>query len=315
MQQPIRIAVTGTYSSGKTTLANALRRTFDGLASLVQEQPRRVIRAAGNSLMRDADVRSYLVVSQLLRELELSQRYIQISDGSVISNLAHDRLLLHPPPSRERLLHDFSFQHYDVAFVCDHSTVDLEIDGERFTDPTLRHALAREAPAIASSLAREVILLTGSRGERLQQATHHIWQEMRHKHAALVLDKAAGLVISNKKLLVVRKKAHAAGAFIPPGGRLETAETPVAALHREIREELQVNVENSLMFGLYYGLAEFERTPIRMHAYLCSISGEPRPDNEIREAVWMTFDDLKKAPLGSILKARIVPALREQGLI
>lgn len=315
MQQPLRIAVAGTYSSGKTTLAGELARTLGILASTVEEQPRRVIRVGGNNLMRDSDVRSYLIVSQLLREHELSSNYVQIADGGIINNLAHDALFLAPTPSRTKLMGSLGFRKYDVAFICDPAGVGIEMDGERFTDPSLRSLLAAECVRSAGAIAQQTHFLSGPPGERLARAVQIVWQELSSLYAGSVFDKSAGLVLRDKRLLVVRKKAHPKGAFIPPGGRIEPGETPLDALTREIREELRVEVVDPQLLGHYFDLAEFERTPLRMHAYQCRLLGEPLPDHEIQEAAWMDHAELKKAPLGSILENKIVPALHKQGLL
>ena len=71
-----------------------------------------------------------------------------------------------------------------------------------------------------------------------------------------------------------------------PGGRLDPGETdPLAALHREIREELSIDIEVLGKLGLFYsrsGLAYviFAGRPL-------STIG-PLQSEEIRQAVWLT---------------------------
>ena len=84
-----------------------------------------------------------------------------------------------------------------------------------------------------------------------------------------------------------------------PGGKMEPGETPEEALRREIREELQMEIEvENLLTTVEWDYPKFHLT---MHCYLCHIaSGEPvlleheaarwlRPD-QLDEVDWLPAD-------------------------
>jgi 8-oxo-dGTP pyrophosphatase MutT (NUDIX family) len=71
-----------------------------------------------------------------------------------------------------------------------------------------------------------------------------------------------------------------------PGGRLDPDETnPVTALHREMREELSVDIEVLGQVGVFYSRAGFDYT-IFVARPLGAI-GPLKPD-EIRDVIWLT---------------------------
>ena len=70
-----------------------------------------------------------------------------------------------------------------------------------------------------------------------------------------------------------------AGGWELPGGKVEPGEAPVDALHREVAEELGVEIELGAMLS---GPDEFGTWPLppahRMHVWLARVvSGEPQP--------------------------------------
>jgi len=75
-----------------------------------------------------------------------------------------------------------------------------------------------------------------------------------------------------------------------PGGKMEPGETPEAALVREIREELdaEINVEKFL-HTVEWDYPEFHLT---MHCYICSLKSEALHLNEHEAARWLGADDI-----------------------
>ena len=86
-----------------------------------------------------------------------------------------------------------------------------------------------------------------------------------------------------------------------PGGKMEPGETPQEALVREIREELDAEVEvGDLLRTVEYDYPAFHLT---LHCFWCTLAGENLHLNEHEAARW-----LSAAELGSV---RWLPAEEE----
>jgi 8-oxo-dGTP diphosphatase len=120
--------------------------------------------------------------------------------------------------------------------------------------------------------------------------------------AAKVIRIVAGVAMNEDgRTLLVRKRGTS--AFMQPGGKLQDGEDQMAALKREIREELGCDVEPAS--GRYLGTfrAPAANEPgFTVEADLLEVRllGEVRPQPEIEDAIWVdpaAFDGLVLAPL------------------
>ena len=75
-----------------------------------------------------------------------------------------------------------------------------------------------------------------------------------------------------------------------PGGKMEPGETPQQALGREIREELDTEIEvGSLVETVEYDYPNFHLT---MHCFLCTIRSGELVLKEHEAAKWLTREEL-----------------------
>lgn len=75
-----------------------------------------------------------------------------------------------------------------------------------------------------------------------------------------------------------------------PGGKIETGETREEALIREIKEELELDIEvNKYLTTVDYDYSTFHLT---MHCFICTINGGELHLNAHNDAKWMSMKDL-----------------------
>lgn len=122
--------------------------------------------------------------------------------------------------------------------------------------------------------------------------------------------KVGGILLQNERLLVVRNKDER--HFIAPGGSIETAETPLDALVRELHEELSISVstEDLLPFG------EFKNQRAFMSVFqVTNWQGKLHPANEVEEMRWITANQVGLLLADSIFTINVVPQLYQRGLL
>jgi mutator protein MutT len=87
----------------------------------------------------------------------------------------------------------------------------------------------------------------------------------------------AAVIEQHDSFLITRRQkgAHLAGLWEFPGGKIDPAETHADALRREMREELDTDVDvGELMLDVTHAYPD--RT-ITLYFYRCALKGVPRP--------------------------------------
>ena len=131
-----------------------------------------------------------------------------------------------------------------------------------------------------------------------------------------LIRKSAIAAIKDNKLLVVRP--HNSSSLLMPGGKPEEGESAVAALKREIMEELSCSIdEPSIVFlGVFEDAAAGgNNSRVRMELYSGKLEGTPKPSSEIEQLIWISAAGINHPQLSPIIKNKILPFLVGKGLI
>eukprot|EP00931_Biecheleriopsis_adriatica_P013346 TRINITY_DN114714_c0_g1_i1.p1 TRINITY_DN114714_c0_g1~~TRINITY_DN114714_c0_g1_i1.p1 ORF type:complete len:138 (-),score=38.57 TRINITY_DN114714_c0_g1_i1:145-558(-) len=106
------------------------------------------------------------------------------------------------------------------------------------------------------------------------------------------IDKLALVLVRDRKQLVVRSRGKT--AFFTPGGKREEGESDEAALVRECKEELTVDLVKETIepYGVFQAQAfgKPEGTMVRMTCFTAEFEGVLQASQEIEELSWITSD-------------------------
>ena len=110
-----------------------------------------------------------------------------------------------------------------------------------------------------------------------------------------VLVSAVALIDRDGRVLLAQRPAgkRMAGLWEFPGGKIETGETPEAALIRELDEELGIDTAESCLAPLTFASHSYDDFHLLMLVYVCrKWSGTPRP-LEGGELAWVRASRLR----------------------
>ncbi len=124
---------------------------------------------------------------------------------------------------------------------------------------------------------------------------------------------AAVILRDRRVLLVQRGKMPGKGEWSLPGGLIELGETVQEALHREIGEELSLEVEILGLVGVYNRIVKDVNNNIQFHYvivdYCAQIaSGTPRAGSDAAAARWVAEEALENFTKDEQLKAAVSKA-------
>ena len=106
------------------------------------------------------------------------------------------------------------------------------------------------------------------------------------------LEITAGIIVKNNKVLIGQRKFHDkfGGKWEFPGGKIEKGETPEEAIRREIREELEVEIEVGPLLGtIEYDYPNFH---LSMDTFLAKVREGTIVLKEAEAAKWLTKSSL-----------------------
>ncbi|MBT4889768.1 MAG: (deoxy)nucleoside triphosphate pyrophosphohydrolase [Rhodospirillales bacterium] len=106
----------------------------------------------------------------------------------------------------------------------------------------------------------------------------HAGERDQTSNLPIVLVSAAALVdVDGRVLLAQRPEGkHMAGMWEFPGGKVDNGETPEAALIRELKEELAIDVRHSCLAPIAFASHAYDDFHLLMPLYACRIwHGEP----------------------------------------
>ncbi len=102
-----------------------------------------------------------------------------------------------------------------------------------------------------------------------------------------------GIIIRNKSEILTVKKGD---YFILPGGKIEVNETDKQALLREVMEETGLTMLSAQKFNTYLHTQAMHNPEheLEMRSYLIEVSGDPTPQAEISEILWVDFETFNR---------------------
>jgi 8-oxo-dGTP diphosphatase len=121
----------------------------------------------------------------------------------------------------------------------------------------------------------------------------------------------AALVIDKGQVLLVRKAGTA--AFMQPGGKVEAGEHCLAALQRELLEELGCAFDPTSADDLGCFLAPAANEPGRLveaQVFRVTLIGQASPQAEIAELIWVDPSAPGRIPLAPLTRDHVLPLAR-----
>lgn len=107
----------------------------------------------------------------------------------------------------------------------------------------------------------------------------------------------AGIIRKDNKILLAQRKpnSHLGYRWEFPGGKMEKGESPEACLMREIREEINIEIEVIDIFSVIFH--KYNYSPILLLAYLCNYQQGEAIAKDCADFRWITIEELSNFSL------------------
>lgn len=117
---------------------------------------------------------------------------------------------------------------------------------------------------------------------------------MTHDASRVTVEVAAGLIMSRGQYLIARRKpkTHLGGLWEFPGGKRRESESLEECLHRELREELGIDIAPPVLLTTIKH--EYPDRSVELHFFRCTLqSGQPQALG-CEEFRWVTREELPR---------------------
>jgi len=108
------------------------------------------------------------------------------------------------------------------------------------------------------------------------------------------IDVVAGIILFKNRILCVQrpesKQQYISKKFEFPGGKIETGETHIEALRRELLEELNLSFSNQSYFLTV--IHQYPNIEVTLHAYLCRVDSDALKLHEHISLEWLKTEEL-----------------------
>jgi 8-oxo-dGTP diphosphatase len=115
-------------------------------------------------------------------------------------------------------------------------------------------------------------------------------------HKNLVIVASIALIDASDQILIAKRpnKKHLSGFWEFPGGKVEKGESPEYALIREVKEELNIDINNKCIAPLTFSEFNYEKFHLLLLLYVCRRwEGEPM-SMEKNEIKWVKVNTLRQ---------------------
>lgn len=131
----------------------------------------------------------------------------------------------------------------------------------------------------------------------------------------------SGLLVLNEestKFLVTKKSDPTVPFWLMPGGKIESGESPKAALMREIREELSCEIEIMTLRYITEYIAPAAGMPgviLNIKLFQGNLIGQPQASSEISELGWLGKEDRANPVASETIREYIIPDLVKREIL